>query len=83
LFNVELSVSGHGGYAVVALCGELDLADAPVLASHLIATVAAFGPLIISASHDPITPKYRLVPDRHRPPAPADCAGLAVLRNCS
>jgi anti-sigma B factor antagonist len=47
LFNVELSVSGHDGYAVVALCGELDLADAPVLASHLIATVAGFGPSII------------------------------------
>jgi hypothetical protein len=25
MFNVELSVSGHGGHAVVALCGELDL----------------------------------------------------------
>jgi anti-sigma B factor antagonist len=47
MFNVELSVSGHGGYAVVALCGELDLADVPVVASHLIATVAAFGPSII------------------------------------
>jgi anti-sigma B factor antagonist len=47
MFNVELSVSGHGGYAVVALCGELDLADVPVVASHLMATVAAFGPSII------------------------------------
>ena len=47
MFNMELSVSGHGGYAVVALCGELDLADAPVVASHLIAAVAAFGPSII------------------------------------
>jgi anti-sigma B factor antagonist len=47
VLNVELSVSGHDGYAVVDLCGELDLADAPVLASHLIATVAAFGPSII------------------------------------
>lgn len=47
MFNVELSVSGHGGYAVVALCGELDLADTPVIASHLIAAVAAFGPSII------------------------------------
>ena len=47
MFNVELGVSGHGGYAVVDLSGELDLADAPVLASHLIATVAAFGPSII------------------------------------
>jgi anti-sigma B factor antagonist len=47
MLNVELRVSAHGGYAVVDLCGELDLADAPVLASHLIATVAAFGPSII------------------------------------
>ena len=47
MFNVELSVSGHGGYAVVALCGELDLVDAPAVASHLIAAVAAFGPSII------------------------------------
>jgi anti-sigma B factor antagonist len=47
VFNVELSVSGHGGYAVVALCGEVDLADAPVVASHLIAAVAAFGPSVI------------------------------------
>jgi anti-sigma B factor antagonist len=47
MFNVELSVSGRGGHAVVALCGELDLADAPVVASHLIAAVAAFGPSII------------------------------------
>lgn len=47
MFNVELSVSGHGGHAVVALCGELDLAEAPVVASHLIAAVAAFGPWII------------------------------------
>jgi anti-sigma B factor antagonist len=47
MFNVELSVSGHGGYAVLALCGELDLADAPVVASRLIAAVAAFGPSII------------------------------------
>jgi anti-sigma B factor antagonist len=44
---VELSVSGHGGYAVVALRGELDLTDTPVIASHLIAAVAAFGPSII------------------------------------
>lgn len=47
MFNVELSVSGHGGHTVVALCGELDLADAPAVASHLIAAVAAYGPSII------------------------------------
>jgi anti-sigma B factor antagonist len=48
MFNVELSVSRHGGHAVVALCGELDLVGAPVVASHLIAAVAAFGPSIIT-----------------------------------
>jgi hypothetical protein len=37
MFNLELSVVGHHRHAVVALCGELDLADAPALASHLIA----------------------------------------------
>ena len=47
MFNVELSVSGHGGHAVVALRGELDLADASAVASHLIAAVAACGPSII------------------------------------
>ncbi len=47
MFNVELTVSGRGGYAVVALCGDLDLAGAPVLASHLIAAVAAFGSSVI------------------------------------
>jgi anti-sigma B factor antagonist len=47
MFNVELSVVGHDGHAVVALCGELGLADAPALASHLIAAVAACGPSII------------------------------------
>lgn len=47
MLNAELSVSAHGGYALVALCGELDLADAPVVASRLIAAVTAFGPSII------------------------------------
>ena len=47
MFNVELSVVGHDGLAVVALCGELDLADVPAVASHLIAAVAACGPSII------------------------------------
>jgi anti-sigma B factor antagonist len=47
MFNTELSVSGDGSHAVVALCGELDLAEAPVVESHLIAAVAAFGPSII------------------------------------
>jgi anti-sigma B factor antagonist len=47
MFNVELSVGGFGGHAVVALCGELDLADAPEVASQLIAAAAACGPSII------------------------------------
>lgn len=47
MFNVELSVVGHGGHAVVALYGELDLADAPAVTSHLITAIAACGPSII------------------------------------
>jgi anti-sigma B factor antagonist len=47
MFNVELSVDSSGGQAVVALYGELDLADTPGLASHLITAVAACGPSII------------------------------------
>jgi anti-sigma B factor antagonist len=47
MFNVDLSVDDFGGYAVVALCGELDLLDTPDVASHLIAAVAAYGPSII------------------------------------
>jgi anti-sigma B factor antagonist len=47
MFNVELSVVGHDGHAVVALGGELDLADAPAVASHLMTAVAACGPSII------------------------------------
>jgi anti-sigma B factor antagonist len=47
MFNVELSVAGHDGHAIVALYGELDLADAPAVASQLIAAVAACGPSII------------------------------------
>jgi len=46
MFNVELKV-GSGGHAVVALHGELDLADVPAVASHLIAAVAACGPSVI------------------------------------
>ena len=47
MFNVELRVVGHGDHAVVALHGELDLADAAAVASRLIAAVAARGPSII------------------------------------
>jgi anti-sigma B factor antagonist len=48
MFNVELSVDSFGGHAVVALYGELDLAEAPGLASHLITAAAACGPSIIA-----------------------------------
>ena len=47
MFNVSLSDGDFDGYAVVALCGELDLFDTSDVASHLIATVAAYGPSII------------------------------------
>jgi anti-anti-sigma factor len=47
MFNVELSVGDFDDHAVVALCGELDLFDAPAVATHLIAAVAAYGPSII------------------------------------
>lgn len=47
MFNVELSVNSFGGHAVVALYGDLDLADVPGLASHLITAVAACGPSVI------------------------------------
>jgi anti-sigma B factor antagonist len=47
MFNVELSVGGHGGHPVVALRGELDLADVPAVASLLAAALAAGGPSII------------------------------------
>jgi anti-anti-sigma factor len=47
MFDLELSVDSFGGHAVVALQGELDLADAQGLASHLITAVAACGPSII------------------------------------
>jgi anti-sigma B factor antagonist len=47
MFDMELSVAGRNGRAVVALYGELGLADAPALASHLMTAVAACGPSII------------------------------------
>jgi anti-anti-sigma factor len=47
MLNVDLSIRDFDGQAVVALRGELDLADAPCLASCLIAAVAACGPSVI------------------------------------
>jgi anti-sigma B factor antagonist len=47
MLNVDLSIRDFDGQAVVALQGELNLADTPCLASHLIAAVAACGPSVI------------------------------------
>ena len=47
MLNVDLSIRGFDGQAVVALRGELNLADTPSLASHLIAAVATCGPSVI------------------------------------
>jgi anti-anti-sigma factor len=44
---VDLSIRDFDGQAVVALRGELNLADTPSVASHLIAAVAACGPSVI------------------------------------
>jgi stage II sporulation protein AA (anti-sigma F factor antagonist) len=47
MLNVDLSIRDFDGQAVVTLRGELNLADAPCLASRLIAAVAACGPSVI------------------------------------
>ena len=47
MLNVDLSIRDFDGQAVVALRGELNLADIPSLASHLIAAMAACGPSVI------------------------------------
>jgi anti-sigma B factor antagonist len=47
MFNVDLSIRDFDSQAVVALRGELSLADSPGVASHLIAAVAACGPSVI------------------------------------
>jgi len=44
---VELSIRDSDGQAVVAVSGQLDLADTPGVASRLIAAVAACGPSVI------------------------------------
>ncbi|MGO8892310.1 MAG: hypothetical protein ACLP8X_39270 [Streptosporangiaceae bacterium] len=43
MLDVDLSIRDLDGRAVVALRGELNLADTPGVASHLIAAVAACG----------------------------------------
>jgi anti-sigma B factor antagonist len=47
VLNVDLSIRDSGGQAVVALRGELNLADIPSVASYMIAAVAACGPSVI------------------------------------
>lgn len=47
MLNVDLSIRDGDGLGVVALRGEFDLADAPGVASHLIAAVAVCGPSVI------------------------------------
>ena len=47
MVEVDLSIRDFDGQAVVALRGELNLADTPGVASHLIAAVAACGPSVI------------------------------------
>jgi anti-sigma B factor antagonist len=47
VFNVDLSIRDGDGLGVVALRGELNLADAPAVASHLITAVAVCGPSVI------------------------------------
>lgn len=47
MFSAELSTRDLRGHAVIAMHGELAVADAPDVASRLLATVAACGPSII------------------------------------
>ncbi|HUK68811.1 MAG TPA: STAS domain-containing protein [Streptosporangiaceae bacterium] len=47
MFNVILSTFKFRGQGVVALRGELDLADAPSVAAQLSAAVEAYGPRVI------------------------------------
>lgn len=47
MLNVDLSIRDFDGQAVVALRGQLSLAETPGIASRLIAAVAASGPSVI------------------------------------
>ena len=47
MLDVDLSIRDSDGHAVVAVRGQLCLADIPGFASHLIAAVAACGPSVI------------------------------------
>ena len=47
MLDMELSIRDADGRAVIALRGELNLADIPGVTSHLVAAVAACGPSVI------------------------------------
>ncbi len=47
MLDVNLDIRAVDGQAVISLCGEFDLTDAPGVASHLITAVAACGPSVI------------------------------------
>jgi anti-sigma B factor antagonist len=47
MFNVELSTPEFAGQGVVALRGELDMAHAPGVASHMATAVAVYGPWVV------------------------------------
>jgi anti-sigma B factor antagonist len=47
MLNADVSIRDFDGQAVVVLRGELNLADTPSAASHLIAAVTAYGPSVI------------------------------------
>lgn len=47
MFNVELSTPESAGCGVVALRGELDVAHAPGVASHLATAVTVYGPWVV------------------------------------
>jgi anti-sigma B factor antagonist len=47
MFNTELSTREFAGHGVVALGGELDVADAPGVTAYLITAAAVYGPWFI------------------------------------
>ncbi len=47
MFNMTFSTFDFGGHRIVALRGELDLADAPSVAAQLSSAVEAYGPWVI------------------------------------
>lgn len=47
MFNVDMSTRELAGHGVVSVRGELDVADAPGVASHLITAAAVYGSWVI------------------------------------